>query len=486
MQHLRHANGASKRVCFGAIEPHALDMPTHLGKAGSLAARLTMEGPFRGVIENMTSMSPSVPESGKHCPTDVIDLWVEALCEFSQLPGLALCVVRGQEIGKSLCYGYSNLDTKQRVTSTMRFPIASLSKMVTAIAILQLRDAGALDLEDSLSDHLPWFRPVLAGTTPNSPTIKAALTHTAGLPCGPDRVLWKSARELSPDSEDLRDRAGAIQQSAETGKRHNYSNLGYALLGEIIAERSGTAYEDWIREHILHPLGMFSTGPTMSDTGQDHAMGYTKLSRTGSRRPIRVPHALSLAMAPAGGLSSTLEDMAAFAKWQIRTLRGDDDAILTAATLREMQSTAWQSPEWGLGFSIWNVNGDRFVGHQGGTPGFGAFFALCPEKETAVVAMGNAHDFPSFSLAFGGLSLLDAFRPGAVEDRVQIPGADFAGFYHGETAWADAIVMPWDGSLALLWLDFSGLANPTGSIVQLQQVEPGVSVSYTHLTLPTN
>jgi len=427
------------------------------------------------------AVSPGIPASQRGGEDDISDveqteavhlleIWVEALMDFDRLPGMTIAVVQDQEIVYARGFGHADEAGGVKATPGTIHSICSISKLFTSIAVMQLRDAGELSLDDPVSKHLPWFEPETVSEDAAAPTIASLLLHTSGLPCEPDHTFWDDPALLRPDREELIDRVSHIGMSFPTNTSHNYSNLGYALLGEIVSAVSGMEYNSYIQERILEPLGMTSTTPfpPAGPRGVGMATGYGRWPREGSR--VTVSSTDEKAMTPAGGMFSTAEDLARFATWQFGVLDGDESPVLSAETLREMYEEHWSDPAWGLGFAIYSFMGDKLVGHVGGCPGYKSQIILCPEKKIAVVVMLNASDAPQFTLAFRAYEIMSYALSETAEGGVQEASEweAYTGRYTADRAWSEAEVLEWDGSLAVMWLPTS---DPVGSLVILERVE---------------
>jgi len=406
--------------------------------------------------------------------THLLDVWLESIVDFDRLPGLSIAVIHDQDVVYARGVGYLDLGRRTPATPHTSYSICSISKLLTALAVMQLRDEGKLDLDDPVATHLPWFsRDVSPGARP--PTIGDLLHHTGGLPCEVDHSLWSDPDEArSPGREDFIARAGRVQLAYPAGTRHNYSNLGYALLGEIVTAAAGKPYEDYVGTQILEPLGMRATMPGHSRDRSpgEFATGYGRWPRQGSRPEVDCP--MGRAMTPAGGYVSTVLDLATLAAWQFRVLNGADEGILAPGTLAEMHTTQSPNPDWGYGFQIWQMNGKKLVGHQGGCAGYKSQFILCPEERLAVAVAVNATDAPQFTLAFRAFEIILDGLSG--EDEPAGPSAalgDYVGSYRAPCAWSEAEVLPWRGTIAVLWVP-SGNFDPLGSLERLQRVDGGL------------
>lgn len=413
-------------------------------------------------------------EPGFRQAAHLLDVWLESMVDFERLPGLSIAVIHDQEIVHARGYGHRDVRRRLEATPNTVYGICSISKMFTALAVMQLRDAGRLGLDDPVSRHLPWFTPA-GETAERPPTLRDLLRHSGGLPCEADHTVWDDPERLFPARDELIARVGRLELSHPVNTRFNYSNLGYSLLGEVVSAVSGQSYEEYVQEHILDPLGMKDTilFPAAGRAGRELATGYGRAPRRRGPR-VELTGCAPRTLAPAVGYYSTVMDMARFARWQFRVLDGSDERILSRRTLEEMQTVQWPDPKWGLGFTLYWIGDLDLYGHQGGCShsGFKAQFILCPEEQTAVVVMINASDAPQFTLAFSSYRIMSAALQGAGGDRDgPNPWSHFAGYYAADRAWSAAEVLEWDGSLAVLWVPSQ---NPAQSLARLRHVEGGV------------
>jgi CubicO group peptidase (beta-lactamase class C family) len=398
----------------------------------------------------------------------LLETWIESIIDFDRLPGLSIAIVHDQELVYSNGFGFADVERRIDATPSTVYSICSISKLLTAIALMQLRDAGEVNLDEPVSSYLPWFEPGAASPAAGLLTLRELLRHSSGLPCEPDHTVWSDPDSLSPSREELVERLSHLTMSYPTGTEFNYSNLGYTLLGEVVSTVSGLDYADYVQQHILDPIGLESTtlhvpGGQLRD---DVATGYGRWPRSGDR-PTVVPRDARV-MTPAGGLASTVEDMARFAMWQFRVLEGADESVLSRSTLREMQTEQWSSPAWGLGFTIWRMGDASFYGHQGGCPGFKSQIILNPDDQVAVVVMINATDAPQFTLAFRAYEIMAPALVTSTETPENDSWSSYTGYYTAVESWSEAEVLTWEGSLALMWIP---TGDPIGSLTRLRRIE---------------
>jgi CubicO group peptidase (beta-lactamase class C family) len=402
----------------------------------------------------------------------LLETWLESVIDFDRLPGISIAIVYDQEIVYAKGFGYMDVEKRVKATPGTIYSICSISKLFTSIALMQLRDAGKLSLDDAVSKHLPWFAPGMVNPDARPPTLRDLLRHSGGLPAEPDHTVWSEPDLAFPSRDGLIERVSSLKMSYPTNADFNYSNLGYSLLGEVVSVVSGMEYSDYLQQNILEPLGLEATTPYLPTDllGSKMAIGYGRWPRAGSR--VKITSCDARALTPAGGLASTVEDLAEFAMWQFRVLDGKDDALLSQQTLMEMQTVQWSDPEWGLGFSIWHMGNSRFVGHQGGCPGYKSQIILDPEQKIAVVVMVNATDAPQFTLVFRAYEIMAAALTAPM---TKVEGlrewAEYTGYYTADKSWSEVELLEWDGSLSVMWIP---TPDPLGSLEKLKRVEGNV------------
>jgi CubicO group peptidase (beta-lactamase class C family) len=255
-----------------------------------------------------------------------------------------------------------------------------------------------------------------------------------------------------------------------------------------VATLSQSDYVDYVRSHILAPLGMDSTWPDIGDYPfpERLAAGYSATRRSGDR--VRLPPFAVEGISPAAGFASTVQDLARFAVWQFRILESGGDEVLSGNTLREMQRVHWLDPDWqttrGLGFGVYRDDGVTYVGHNGLCPGYRSSIRMHVPSHVAAVVMMNAIAVSPSALAIEMIRLVGPAVDVAIEERLAVedglleedqePPTLPAGFErfvgsYDENPWGgEAAVVPWEGGLAVLWLP---TMYPSDEITPLEHVE---------------
>ena len=215
---------------------------------------------------------------------DIYEAWIRFTMHRNQQPGLAVGLVFADELIWGRGFGYADLASETPVTLDTRFRIASITKTFTAVSILQLRDAGKLNLDDPLTQHLDSYALRYAGAP--EITIRNLLTHTSGLPRDSHNPMWTDC-----DAPDWDEFVTAMQERPPTRAPYDkfaYSNVGYSLLGGVIAQVSGQSWASYIQRHILDPLG--HVGHLSAAAARRPAAG-GRLFAAGRQAPARA-HAL--------------------------------------------------------------------------------------------------------------------------------------------------------------------------------------------------
>ncbi len=380
-----------------------------------------------------------------------------AYAERVQVPGLAVGLVVDGDLVWAKGYGISDLTTRVPVDLDTLFRIASMTKAFTATAVLELRDEGKLSIETPVEDVLPEMRGIVYPTR-DAPriTLRDLLTHSAGLPH--DEVLRSAGWQTPTEVETLKGLAG-LELEAPPGFTFSYSNLGFALAGAVVSRVSGMPYAQFLTERVLSPLGMRSTS---FDPPKDR-LAFGHIVHAGK---VEKPPPLRLGADPAGGLYSSVRDLAKWASFQLEAWppRDDkDDGPLKRSSVRETQRiAAWRElrvPRRGVGkeqtaraigygfgwITEETCDWDGTVWHNGSEKdGYRSFLLMLPDRGVALFALQNLWE-PRYELDTAvreAARLLDA--AGALPKRQWTPSPELL-------AARDAVVTlreKWDDSLA--------------------------------------
>jgi CubicO group peptidase (beta-lactamase class C family) len=292
---------------------------------------------------------------------------------------LAAAVLRDGELIWERAVGAADVEAGVEATPDTQYRVGSITKTFTAAAIMQLRDAGKLDLEDTLDQHVEGAA--------YRPSIRRLLSHASGLQRETHDDSWLTLRFAPPD--ELLETLDRAEMVLPAGARFHYSNLAFALLGIVIERVTGTPYADYVRERLLEPLGLTRITFTAESPA---AKGYVgQPYADGVWETIDVETG---AWASAGQLWGTVGDLCRWGAF----LADPDEAILSKKSAEEMRTVQvideherWLSG-YGLGLQL-RRDGDRiFAGHGGSMPGFIARLYYAPREKVVVAALTNESD----------------------------------------------------------------------------------------------
>ncbi len=325
-----------------------------------------------------------------------------------RLPSIVAGVLEGPALSWSGTAG-------ARTDTETQYRIGSITKTMTAVLVLQCVEAGLLDLDDPVGKHVPE-----AGY--GSATVRALLAHVSGMQSEPVGPWWERSPGI-PVAQLLAENDGSGAVFAP-GEHYHYSNLGFALLGELVARLRGVPWAEVMQERLLEPLRLDRTS---YHPREPHARGLSVHHLAGTL--TEEPGHDTAAMAPAGQLWSTVEDLAGFAAF---LLEGRPD-VLSTETLAQMRRPVPPAIEYGLGVRLLTYPGGVLVGHTGSMPGFQATVFVDPLARLGVVALTNSTT--GFSGPELALALLGDHTPGAMEPwrpsrRVPAWARELLGYWH--------------------------------------------------------
>jgi len=323
----------------------------------------------------------------------------------NRLPGLAFGLVLDSTLVYSGAVGYTDVQRKTPATPRSLFRIASMTKSMTAAAVLMLRDQGKLNLDDPAEKFIPEMKRITPLTADAAKiTIRHLLTHTAGFP---EDNPWGDRQLAATDQELIALIVNGISLANVPGVAYEYSNLGFALLGKIVANVSGMSYQQFVMKNLFQPLGMSHSVWEYRDAPVDQlAHGYQW--QAGGWKEVTLLHDGSYASM--GGLITSIEDFSRYMIFHLSAWPPRNTAPtlpLSSSSLREMQqpwsfnklkvtSRSSGGPVCPMvsayGFGLrWekDCQGKVFIGHGGGLPGFGSQWRMLPDYGMAVVALSN-------------------------------------------------------------------------------------------------
>ncbi|MEM6597146.1 MAG: serine hydrolase [Cyanobacteria bacterium P01_C01_bin.69] len=372
--------------------------------------------------------SASIAASPLQADDEAIDVFVEELMEDSQIPGLSLAVIHDQKLIKTAGYGMLDREQNVKTRPSSIFPIASISKPITATAVMLLVEEGKLDLDIPISTYLPE-----APEGWNTMTLRHVLNHTAGLPEG-------------VGEDDTQTLDGVVATAAEAplnfqpGEAWMYSNTGYSLAAAIVEKASAQPFSEFVESRIFEPLEMNNTD-VLRDSYRfgNRAMGYELIGS--DIRPIDVNFNLVHRIMPmfqgSGSVTSNVVDLS---RWAIALQKGQ---LLSAESQAEMEQfgvmNSGLAAQYGLGWILADSNGHRNVTHGGNLWGYSTSLSRFPDDQLTIIVLTNkdSEDGDGIALKIAQQYLpsliVDADAP-AIEDENPALTVQILDYLQGNTA----------------------------------------------------
>jgi CubicO group peptidase (beta-lactamase class C family) len=373
---------------------------------GTMAAGIGM-----AAAHMLSAKSSAAKSSSEQHNYEAIDDYVDEQIRRLNIPGVALAIVEDNRLVHYRGFGHAR-PGGEPPSSITPFFIGSVTKSFTALAVMQLVEAGKLELDAPVQNYLPWFR-VDDPQASAHITIRQLLHHTSGLPMSVGEIALADFNNQPAGLERQVRALVAEKLSSLPGARFDYNNTNYNILGLIIQVASGEAYADYVQNHIFKLLRMSHSYTSKAEAQKNGlAMGY----RYWFGYPIPAPNLLvPLSSLPSGQLISCAEDMAHYLIAQINNGQYAEGRVLSGAGMQAMHSPAVEIREMGMyighytmGWISKRVRQSTIVSHSGIVPEYGAWAGFIPEQKKGLVLLYNANHMAT-KLAF------DEFGMGAAE-----------------------------------------------------------------------
>ena len=314
------------------------------------------------------------------------------------VPGVAIAIVKDDRVVLAKGFGVRELNKPEPVDEHTLFAIGSSSKAFTAASIAMLVDEGKLKWDDPATKHLPGFQ-VFDPYSTRELTITDLLSHRSGLARGD--LLWYAS---SYDRAEVLRRVRYLKPSWSLRSRYGYQNIMFLAAGQIIPTITGKTWDEFIRDRIFTPLGMKSSTTSIkafaasANVATPHSKINDKVQAVSWRNIDNI--------APAGSINSNVEDMARWVRLQLGGGMYQNQRLLSAAAIKEMQTPqtiirlegmqASLYPEahfltYGLGWFLSDYRGKKVVEHGGAIDGMRAQVAMIPEEKLGLVVLTNLH-----------------------------------------------------------------------------------------------
>lgn len=326
--------------------------------------------------------------------------WITGGMEQWQIPGMAVTVVKDDEVLYTRGFGVKKLSSGEPVDEHTQFGIASVSKHMAATSLARLVDKGLISWDDKISDIIPWFKLSDSYATENV-TIHDLLTHQVGV----GRMLGNRLQFMTNRSvEEILYRMRYHDFEQPFRSDYVYSNMMYALAGYVVTEVTGQEWGDYLRNEFFSKMGMDRSNTSISLLDEDNAAWPHQYI---NGEVVEIPRRSWDNAPAAGAVNSTASDMAQWMRLQLGEAGNWNGTTLVGAeVMRDVQTPkvalsggSAVSPQrsYGYGFSITDYNGTRLLTHGGATDGFNTIFMLVPEKNLGIMAVTN--NFSSFQQA---------------------------------------------------------------------------------------
>lgn len=351
---------------------------------------------------------------------EFLDSWLGYRARQVDIPGFSVAIYHKDKIVFSRAYGFANVERGETLTTQHVFGMASQSKMFTATAILQLVECGKLRLDDFAYDYLPWLAEHRDKRLQEI-TIRHLLSHSAGLiRDGLSTDFWVLEQPF-PDMAALRKMVLDADIVLQPNTALKYSNLGFALLGQVVEAASGQNHVDFVTNHIIEPLRLENTFANYTPS-LDKRLATAYGVPYEHYRPSLWPRQPTGAFASAVGVHTTAEAMCRFAAAQFL----GNERLINDRMKREAQRSQWilsrgydSGVEFGLGFEIQHIGDRRVLGHGGHLAGYVTATLFDPLEQTAVAVAANCKDAPSTQIARGIFETLDFFTVHAARPKLK-------------------------------------------------------------------
>jgi CubicO group peptidase (beta-lactamase class C family) len=336
-----------------------------------------------------------------------IDLWLDTNFSNSEFPGMQVAIQHKDEIVYSSAFGFTDLERQTKMSPKNTFRVASHSKTYTATAIMQLYEAGKLNLDDKICKYLDWFKSSHDERVANV-TIRQLLNHTSGITRdGADSDYWQLLREF-PSKDELKEYISTSKLIYDGDDVYKYSNYGYGYLGFVIESVSGVSYRDYMTNNIIDKLNLESTWPDLDTSNRDIlAKGYSR--GLSGRKRKQYDNVDARALSPAAGFCSNAVDLCKFFASHFY----NNDVLLSDYSKRYMQHGNWESKSgecYGFGMDEIKLKNRKIGGHGGGFPGFRTNTRFDPKKKIVVSVLINSDSVNPRDICNSLINIIDSFQ----------------------------------------------------------------------------
>jgi CubicO group peptidase (beta-lactamase class C family) len=349
---------------------------------------------------------------------NAIDAYIVEQMNNLNIPGVGLAIIQDGQVAHLQSFGQAD-SAGRAVTPQTPFNLGSVTKSFTALAVMQLVEAGKIDLDAPVQRYLPWFE--LADKEASAKiTVRHLLNQTTGISEKDGNRFWASQKGLEEEVRGL----DYLQLTEPVGTTFQYSNINYGIAGLIVEKVSGQSYADYVTEHIFEPLDMrhsYGSRPAALADGLAASHYYIfgqAIQAEGPRPPVALP---------SGFLMASVEDMAHYAMAQLNNGQYAGNSALSAQGMAELHVPAIPNGEGGsyaMGWNVGELDGTPIVSHSGDDGRNSSAIALMPDSASAVILLSNISGFEHLAqisgVAKGVIDVLNGKPPAPVTPAFQL------------------------------------------------------------------
>lgn len=347
------------------------------------------------VLAGFVAAAPRTVDPGRALKG--LDVFIQKMLAEWKVPGAAVAVVTKDSVVLARGYGWRDVEAKLPATADTLFAIGSCSKAFTTTGLAILADEDKLDWDAPVRSYLPSFKlydPVVSERM----IVRDLVSHRSGLPR--HDMVWYSSKF---SRQELFDRLQYLEPSRDLRQLYQYNNLMFMAAGCLVEKLAGRAWEEFIRQRILEPLGMSQTNFSVEEMSQakDFARPYAEFKG----QVVRIPFHNLAGIGPAGSINSSAADMALWLQLNLNKGKSGEKPIVSEPELTRLQSPQMVISQplrydelfygaYGMGWNINSYRGHLLVSHSGSIDGFEARVALLPREGFGLVVLANLSDNP--------------------------------------------------------------------------------------------
>ncbi|WP_151737084.1 cyclic peptide export ABC transporter [Paenibacillus tengchongensis] len=355
------------------------------------------------VTASTVSSSVSLAEDEK----TKIEEYIHKQMKEAEIPGLSVVVVKADKTIYEQGFGYADVEKKSPVTPKTLFEIGSNSKALTALGILKLQEEGVIRLEEPVSKYIPGLNMNYKGQSV-SPTIQQFLDQTSGVPFKTIDSIPISNQDNA--LEETVERLNGVTLDSEPGSSFQYATINYDVLGLIIEKVTGKSYEDYMKENVIHPLGLKSTYLFRNEIITDEIAAGYKVNFSKAQKYDAPEYRGNK---PAGYFIMNAEDMAQWMKIQIGTGESGsfDSAIIKKSHIADHVSKPLSDGSYYRnGWFIFEGD-EGEISHGGNNPNYSSYILMKPSEQLGVAVLSNTNSAYTELIGRGIHAILSGDQP---------------------------------------------------------------------------